>query len=132
LTDAAPTTPPSPPPPPPSAGSPGQVWPIACHLAAFAGILPLPVLGSVLGPLVVWFARRDLDPVVREHGKEAINFNLSFVIWGCVAWVLKFVLIGFVLGPVVLVAWMVLIVIAAVKASNGTLYRYPFTIRFID
>lgn len=131
MTDAAPPTP-SPPPSPPMPGSPGHVWPIACHLSAFAGIIPLPMIGAFVGPLVVWFARRDLDPVVREHGKEALNFNLSFLIWGCVAFVLKFVVIGFLLMPVVGVAWIVLIVIASLKASDGALYRYPFTIRFID
>ena len=74
----------------------------------------------------------EIVAIVREHGKEALNFNLSFLIWGCIAFVLKFVVIGFLLMPVVGVAWIVLIVIASLKASDGALYRYPFTIRFID
>jgi uncharacterized Tic20 family protein len=51
---------------------------------------------------------------------------------------LCFVLIGFLLLPILLVAggigWIVMVVltiIASVKASNGQLYRYPLTIRFL-
>ena len=31
----------------------------------------------------------------------------------------------------VAIAWLVLVVIGAVRASRGELYRYPLTIRFI-
>ena len=102
-----------------------------CHLSALASFA-LPFLGSVIGPLVVWLARRDVDPAVREHGKEALNFNISFVIWNLVAFPFVFILIGYVFLAALFVAWVALLVIATIKASDGVAYRYPFTIRFID
>jgi uncharacterized Tic20 family protein len=108
-----------------------HTWPMLCHLAALASFV-LPFLGSVIGPLVVWLARRDVDPAVREHGKEALNFNISFVIWHCVAFPFVFILIGYLFLAVIFVTWIALLVIATIKASDGIAYRYPFTIRFID
>jgi uncharacterized protein len=41
------------------------------------------------------------------------------------------ILIGIVLAIVIAIGAIVLIVIAAIKASNGEFYRYPLSIRFI-
>ena len=41
------------------------------------------------------------------------------------------VIVGFVLLPLVLIANLVFIIIASIKASNGEFYRYPLTIRMI-
>ena len=127
MTDAAPPTPP----PPGARSATDHTWPMLCHLSALASFA-LPFLGSVIGPLVVWLARRDVDPAVREHGKEALNFNISFVIWNLVAFPFVFILIGYVFLAALFVAWVALLVIATIKASDGVAYRYPFTIRFID
>ena len=108
-----------------------HTWPMLCHLSALASFV-LPFLGSIIGPLVVWLARRDVDPAVREHGKEALNFNISFVIWHCIAFPFVFILIGYLFIAVIFVTWIALLVIATIKASDGIAYRYPFTIRFID
>ncbi|MDH5372172.1 MAG: DUF4870 domain-containing protein, partial [Acidimicrobiia bacterium] len=59
------------------------------------------------------------------------NFNLSFLIWGVVSFLLMFVLIGFLLLPIVAIAWLVLAIIGTLKVSNGEFYRYPLTVRFI-
>jgi uncharacterized Tic20 family protein len=45
--------------------------------------------------------------------------------------VLMLVFIGIVLGTALFIAWLVLILVAAIKASEGELYRYPFSLRFI-
>lgn len=108
-----------------------RTWPVLCHLAAFAYFV-LPALGCIVGPLVVWLARRDLDAEVREHGREALNFNISFLIWHVVCVPFVLILIGYVMLAVVAVTWFVLVIVAAVKASDGVLFRYPFTIRFLD
>ncbi len=42
------------------------------------------------------------------------------------------VAIGLVLLPIVGLVWFVLVIVGAVKASNGEYYRYPLTIRFIS
>jgi uncharacterized protein len=54
------------------------------------------------------------------------------LIYAIVSVVLMLVLIGFVLIVVVGVAWFVLTIIAAVRASNGQDYRYPMTFRMVS
>ena len=41
-------------------------------------------------------------------------------------------IVGIVLLPIVLIAWFVRSIVAAVRASNGEYYEYPFTIRFVS
>ena len=107
-----------------------QNWAMWCHLAALAGfVVPL---GNVLGPLVVWLIKKDTMPLVDQHGKEALNFQITVFIALVVSIILMFVLIGFVLAFVVGIGALVLTIMAAVKISNGQLdYKYPFALRLI-
>jgi uncharacterized Tic20 family protein len=107
-----------------------RTWGMLAHLSALAGLV-IPLLGIVLGPLVVWLARRDDSPFVAAHAKEALNFNISVLLGALVCTVLMLVFIGIVLGTALFIAWLVLILVAAIKASEGELYRYPFSLRFI-
>ncbi len=104
-------------------------WAVAAHLSALVGLLGIPPL---VGPLVVWLLKRDVHPFVDEAGKEALNFNITFFIYLIVSALSIFLLIGIVLLPIVAVAWLVLVVVAAVRTSEGTSYRYPLTIRFVS
>ncbi len=79
----------------------------------------------------MWLLRRD-DPYAEFHAKEALNFNISFLLYGIVSGVLILLAIGLLLLPIVLVTWFVLVIRGAVKASSGTWYRYPLTIRFVS
>lgn len=111
-------------------------WGAIAHASALVGL----VIGlSALGPLVVYLIRKDDDPWVRAQAAEALNFNISWLIWGAalalVTFILVFVLIGLFLLPVLalgVVAWLVLVIVAAVKASRGEAFRYPLTIRFVS
>lgn len=120
--------------------SPSQerTWGMATHLSALVMFLGLP---SLLGPLVVWLIKKDESPFVDDQGKESLNFNLSVFLYSILGGILM-VVIGIVtlglglivLAPVALVAaiaWLVLTVVAAVRAADGQAYRYPLTIRFI-
>jgi uncharacterized Tic20 family protein len=133
---------PAPPPPAgPGAGtaapaaSDSRTWAMAAHLSALIGL----VIGfSFLGPLVVYLVRRD-DAYVRAHAAEALNFNLSVLIYaivgGFVLVILILLVVGLLLIPFAIaaaVAWLVLVVLAGVKASKGEMYRYPLTIRFVS
>lgn len=115
--------------PPASGSKPDHTWELLCHISALAGLV-IP-FGNILGPLVVWLIKREQIPAVDAHGKEAMNFQISFTIYLIVAWITVFILIGFVLVPLLAIADLVLLIIAAIKASKGELYRYPFTIRLI-
>lgn len=98
------------------------------HLSAFITFVGVP---SPVGPLVAWLLNRD-DPFVERQAKEALNFNISFLLYGVVAAFSIILLIGFIALPVVLVTWFVLVIVAAVKAGNEEDYQYPFTIRFVS
>ncbi len=100
------------------------------HLAAFAGVV-VPYVGNVVGPLVMWLIKKDQMPFVDDQGKEAVNFQISMVIYGVAALALCLVLIGFFLLPVVAIIDIVFVIIATIKASEGEAYRYPLTIRLI-
>ncbi|MBA2506017.1 MAG: DUF4870 domain-containing protein [Thermoleophilaceae bacterium] len=117
--------------------SQSRQWAAGAHLsaliAAFAGGL------TFIGPLVVFLLKKDEDPFIREQSVEALNFNISFLIYevvlGIAMLVLFIILVGLLLIPVmaiVALGWLVLTIVAAVKANNGEHYRYPLTIRLIS
>jgi len=107
-----------------------QQWAMFCHLAALSGfIIPL---GNVLGPLVIWLMKKDTMPLVNEHGKEALNFQITVLGAMIISAILTIVLIGLLLMVIVGIGALVLTIMAAVKVSNGQLdYKYPFAIRLI-
>ncbi len=102
---------------------------ILCHVLAFSTfVVPF---GNILGPLVLWLIKRAESPYLDAVGKEVINFNISWLIYGALAALSIFVLIGFLLAPLVLLVWIILVVIGSISASEGKIYRYPLTIRLI-
>ena len=107
-----------------------RTWGMLAHLSALAGLV-LPLAGIVLGPLVVWLARRDESEFVAAHAKEALNFNISVLLGALACMLLMLVFIGFLLGTALFIAWLVMTLIAAIKASEGHSYRYPFSLRLV-
>ena len=102
---------------------------MVAHLASLSGfIIPF---GNVVGPLVVWLMKKETMPFVDDQGKEALNFNITVSIALIVCIILMFVVVGIFLLPVVGIAWVVLTIMAAMKANAGEMYRYPFTLRLI-
>lgn len=100
-----------------------------CHLLALSGfIIPF---GMIIGPLVIWLIKKDQSPFVNDQGKEALNFNISIVIYSIVATILCLIFIGFLLLFAILIVWLIFVIMASVKANEGKIYRYPLTIRFI-
>lgn len=143
-TDAAGAGPPPPPPQEPSfrpmqhpsgLSSETRNWAMAAHLSALLGAW---VALAFVGPLVVWLLKREEHPFVEEHAREALNFNLNLLLWLVVGFVVVIVTLGLgilVVVPIavaIAVTWLVLTVIAAVRAANGESYRYPLTIRFVS
>jgi len=123
-----------------SEGSPGsneinkdaRMWAMWCHLSGLAGFLPIvPGIGCVIAPLIIWQMKKEEGPFVDENGKEALNFQISMLIYGVVAGLLIMACVGIVLLPAVVVFDIVFLIIAALKANKGEHYRYPLTIRFV-
>lgn len=101
-----------------------KLWAIGAHLG--------PLLLGFVAPLVVWLVFKDRSAFLDRQGKEALNFQLSYLIYFIVAMFTIVLLIGFLLVPIVMVAWVVFMVIATVKSSNFEDYRYPLIIRMVS
>lgn len=100
-----------------------------CHFAAFLGLV-FP-FGNLLGPLIVWQIKKELDPFVDEQGKEALNFQISVSLAAVLCVLLMVVVIGFPLLALVSIGALVLTIIAGIKANEGQAYRYPFSWRLL-
>ena len=101
-----------------------KLWAIGAHLG--------PLLLGFIAPLIVWLVFRERSAFLDRTGKEALNMQLSYLIYFLVAGFSLILLIGLVLLPVVGIAWLVLMIVATVKVANFEDYRYPAIIRFIS
>lgn len=115
--------------PPKLGAGPERTWEVLCHLSALAGYLLSGL--SVIGPLIVWLMKKGEYPSVDAHGKEALNFHISVLIYALVCLPLVLLFIGFPLLIAVGIFGLVCTIIGGVKASNGELFRYPLSIRFL-
>ncbi len=121
--------------------SDARQWAMFAHLSALlGGIATAGWAGSVgcfIGPLVIWLVKKDTMPFVDDQAKESLNFNITVAIIFLALYILTVVTLGigmiitipgfFVVG----IAWLVLTILASVKANEGVAYRYPFALRLI-
>jgi uncharacterized Tic20 family protein len=127
------------PPPVPEEES-GKTMAVLCHL----GI----VLGGFVLPLVIYLTEGKRNGFVREHSREALNFQITFMILWFGAFVLFFVtavagtagarsgppVVFFLVFPLIMGLWifaLVCSILGAVRAGSGARYRYPVSIRFV-
>jgi uncharacterized Tic20 family protein len=102
-----------------------------CHITGLAGLLTVG-FGNWIGPLVVWLLKKEEHPFVDDQGKEALNFQITCLIGYLIGWFTVWIFfIGFLIMFAVAVLWLIYTIIAAVQASEGVTYRYPFSIRLI-
>jgi len=104
-------------------------WAMFSHLSAFIGLV-IP-LANIVAPLIFWQMKKEDMPFASAQAKEALNFQIAITIYVAIASLLIFVLIGFVLVPIIVIADIILVIMAAIKASEGTAYRYPWTLRLV-
>jgi uncharacterized Tic20 family protein len=108
-----------------------RTWSAFIHASALLGVF-MHFPGHLIPPLILWLIKRDESPELDAHGKEAVNFQLSMLIYNAVAAVFCLVLVGFVFLAILWVLNTIFVIIAAIQASDGKFYRYPMTIRFIQ
>jgi len=109
------------------------------HLSSFAGCL-FP-FGNIIAPLLLWSAKKNESTYIDTHGKAAINFQLSLILYSFLLamliipvtiFTLGLGLIALIIGIIpILIIIIAVIILASIKASNGEYYDYPFTIEFI-
>ncbi|HEY1972520.1 MAG TPA: DUF4870 domain-containing protein [Pseudonocardia sp.] len=104
-------------------------WAVAAHLSAVVGAW---VALGFIGPLVVLLLGAGRSAFARAHTVEALNFNLSVLLYAFIGGMLVWLLgLGLLILIVVGVLWLIGTILATVKAANGEMYRYPLTIRVV-
>ncbi len=90
------------------------------------------VLFSIIPALIVWILKKDDSAYIATQAKEALNFQITVLVAQIIAGILVWILIGFLLLPIIWLANIVLSIIAAMSTSKGEHYRYPICLRLIN
>ena len=129
-------------------------WAASAHfLALLLAFMTAWMVGiaGIVGAGIIYLLKRDDSPFAAEHAREAINFNLSMLLYSAAAVAIGVVLAGatvltlgiglLVTAPAgvlllatvgaIAVLWLVCSVVAGFKAWNGEHYRYPLSLRLI-
>lgn len=107
-----------------------RTYTLFMHLAGLLGfIVAVPIVPTV----IMWAIKKDESGFVDDHGREAMNAQISYLIYTVGFAALSPLTCGVSLAaaavmPVVAVVFTIL---AAIAASRGEYHRYPATIRMI-
>lgn len=104
-------------------------WAVALHLSQFAGYL-IPFAGAI-APIAIWLIKKDDMPALDAHGRMVVNWLISSLIYWGVAIALTMIVIGIPLVIAMSIVVIVFPIVGAVKASDGTVWKYPGTISFL-
>jgi len=103
-------------------------WAMFAHIGTFCSLV-VP-LGNFIVPIVVWQLKKHDSDFVVEQAKEALNFQITLVIYTLLCLPLCFIVIGFFLIFALVIFGLIAVIVAGVKANDGDHYRYPMSIRF--
>ncbi len=96
------------------------------HLSQLLGLM-MPLFGFI-APVLMWITNKENNANVDLHGKNILNFILSYLIY---ATVLAITIIGIPLAVVVGILYVIFVIMASVKANKGEYWKYPLTIELI-
>lgn len=99
------------------------------HLSQFAGMI-IPMAGIVL-PIIMWTTNKAKSPLIDQHGKNILNWMISFFIYIIISSILILLIVGIFALIALCVMWFVFIIMGAVKANNKEIYTYPLSIQFL-
>ncbi len=103
---------------------------VITHLSQLLDLVTL--IGGFLVPFILWITNKNQISEMDEHGRSIINFRLSMIIYTllCIPLILFFGLglLGFL---VIGIFYFIFPIINAIKASNGELPNYPFSMRIV-
>lgn len=88
----------------------------------------LTIIAWLIPPLIIYIIKNGESGFVAAHAKESLNFQITLTI---VMIILFITIIGILLMWVVGIIALILVIVATIRASEGKLYRYPFTLRLI-
>ncbi len=115
--------------PPRSPSAEERQWAMLAHVTTLLGYVV--AFGHVIPPLVILLSKRDESAFGADQARESLNFQITVLIAFLVALPLVCVLVGIPLLVLLALAHVVLTIVAAIAASDGRRYRYPFALRLV-
>jgi uncharacterized protein len=104
-------------------------WALFLHLSALAGYV---VFGAgFAAPILIWQLKKADYPELDQHGKNVLNWLISYVIYMAISGVLVTVFVGIPLLLILGVLMVIFPIIGGIKANNGEAWKYPLTIPFV-
>lgn len=101
----------------------------------------LGIFTTFVGPLVIWLTKKESSSFVEEEAREALNFQISLMIYYAVITVATTVLTIVTFGLFGMIApfiypglgifALVVMIMGTLQAKEGEHYKYPLCIRFI-
>ena len=77
----------------------------------------------------MWLIRRNASVYADDHGREATNFSISFLLYHVL---LAITIVGILAYPILWIIMLINQIRAAIAAGNSEYFRYPLTIRFLS
>ncbi|KLU02112.1 hypothetical protein RISK_005938 [Rhodopirellula islandica] len=102
---------------------------MALHFSQFAGYV-IPFAGF-LAPIVIWQLKKDDMPELDPHGRNIANWLITEFIASIVFAILAVIGIGLLGFLILAVLSVVFPIIGGIKASQGEIWKYPLTYRFV-
>lgn len=100
------------------------------HISQFAGFI-FPFAGFIL-PIVMWQTEKNNSAVVDKHGKEVVNWIITYSILAIICFILSVVLIGIPLLIALSILNIIFIIKNGIAANEGNFAKYPFNFNFIS
>ena len=107
-----------------------RTWSMIAHLSVLLSLVT--GIGGPIAALVIWLVYKDRSQRVAFHALQSLWYQVAWAVILFVGWsitfILMFVLVGFLLVPVMAIASLVPFVhqcYAAYKVYQGVDYRYP-------
>ena len=105
-----------------------NTWGLFIHLSQFLTyVLPL---AGIIAPIILWQIKKDESKIIDWHGKIVMNWLLTEFIFLLIFIPMCIVLIGIPFVALAGLAGIIFPIIGAIKAGNGQIWPYPFSIRF--
>ncbi len=105
-----------------------RIW---CTLMHAAQLLTWTGVG-IVAPFVMWLISKDTSREANRHGLVILNWMLSSLVYGVISGLACFIVIGIPMLVVLVGLNIVFLIMGALQASGGKLWKYPLTINFFD
>ena len=103
------------------------------HIAGCAGLLGFGYIGFI-GPLVIWWLKKDTSSYVELQAKEAFNFQITILLIAILCGAMTLLSCG-TLFPIIFLPMLLQLifgVLSVLEVRQGRDYRYPLNLRLMQ